>query len=242
MVLGRGQYSWKVALGELVVIALGVLAALAADAWNDARLATLEEAEYLDRIVSELQLDTAQHAFTLSRIELKEASLRRIAVVLASPETPLGDTASFLTDLGDASDFGWNVGPLAESATFEDLRSSGKLGLIREPSLRMAVLGYYGAAESEDRRMEARGTEYPRIAYRLVPNSTELRTTGFGGVERAALEGAATVVEAVRSSELSDHIVAETNRALFIRDSITLLRDQATDLLESIVRYRGAMR
>lgn len=54
MIFGKGKFSWSTALAELLIIALGVLAALGANAWNDRRLAHLEEADYLSRIVSEL--------------------------------------------------------------------------------------------------------------------------------------------------------------------------------------------
>ncbi len=242
MILGKGQFSWLAALAELLIIALGVLVALGADAWNDRRLARGEEADYLSRVFSELQVDTAAHTFILTRVELKEASLRRIAAVLGSSDASLPDTASFLTDLGDASDLGWNAGPLAESATFEDLRSSGKLGLIRDPALRMSIINYYRRAEGEDRRIIARRTQYPHIAYRIVPQSGELLEGQFGGVELVAAENRASVVAAVRASELSDHVIAETNRALFIHGAVTSLRGQALTLLGVISDYLDATR
>ena len=227
MIFGKGKFSWSTALAELLIIALGVLAALAANAWNDERLARVDEADYLSRIFSELQVDTAQHTFILSRVELKEASLRRIAAALGSSNESFPDTASFLADLGDATDFGWNAGPLAESATYEDLRSSGKLGLIRDPSLRMSIIKYYGMAEAEDRRINARRTEFPHIAYRIVPQSGELLAGQFGGVELVAAENRASVIAAVRASELSDHIIAEKNRAIILRGVASCLSGQA---------------
>ena len=96
---------------------------------------------------------------------------------------------------------GWNAGPLAESATYEDLRSSGKLGLIRDPALRVNIINYYSNAEGQDRRITARRTEYPHVAYRIIPQSGELAASQFGGVERVATENRASVVAAVRASE-----------------------------------------
>ncbi len=234
MIFTKGRISWSVALAELLIIALGVLVALGADAWNDRRLAHAEEADYLRRVLSELQSDTLMHTFILTRVELKEASLRRVATALGASAGSFPDTASFLTDLADASDFGWNAGPLAETATYEELLSSGKLGLIGEPTLRMSIISYYRRAEGEDRRINARRTEYPSISYRVVPNSRESLASQFGDVERVAVEDAASVIAAVRASELSDHVLAETNRALFIHAVVTSLRAQAVALLEAI--------
>ena len=146
-----------------------------------------------------------------------------------------------MADLGDASDFGWNVGPLAVAATYEDLRSSGKLGLIQNPTLRTSIIAYYGLAESEDRRMIARKTQYPEIAYRIVPQSGELDPNQFGaGVEQADTRDAASIVAAVWASNLSDHIVAETNRALFVHGSVNLLRAQTLSLLGAIHNWLRA--
>ena len=234
MVLTGRKWSWSVAAGEFLVIALGVLGALTADAWNDARRDRIAEGEYLERLHAELQVDTARHTFILGWMDRKEESLRRIAPVLGSRAVAVEDTAKFVSDLANASNFGWNVGPLATDATFEDLRSSGKLGLIQDAALRSRIIEYYRRAEAADRRIEARGTDYPHIAYRVIPTSSDQEANRFGGSERAVVEDMGALLASVRASGLSEHVLAETNRAIFIRNSITTLRGLAIQLLNVV--------
>lgn len=234
MIWKRIKSGGPVALLELVLVTAGVFLALAVDGWNDSRLDRIEEAGYLQRLMVELEEDTTSFGFVLDAIDSKERSLLRLRTLLASSDPVPADSNRFLADLGQSANFGWNVGPLTQSASFEDLRSSGKLGLIRDPSLRLELVEYYANAEGEDRRMEARKTEFPRIAYRLVPRRQEYAPElepdlAEGGVRRLLAE--------VRESGLPGQIVAELNRARFIRASISDLKDQAEALLLRLQEY-----
>ena len=145
-----------------------MLVALAADAWNDGRLDRIDEVDYLARFQSAIASDTANFRFILDWMDRKETGLRRLDALLSLPGSDFSpDTV--LIDLTAAANFGWNVGPLVGTATFEDLRSSGRIGLIRDSGLRSQIIEYYETAEGEDRRMQARRTEYPHISYQLVP-------------------------------------------------------------------------
>ena len=225
---------WRRAVAEFFVIVLGVLVALGADAWNDNRLDRKEEQEYLRRLQHELQRDTSQYGFTLGWMDRKEAGLDRLERFLKATSPAVSDTAQFLSDLAASSNFGWNVGPLGGRATYEDLRSSGKLGIIRNHDLRTSVIAYYESADSEDRRIEARRTEYPRIAYRLIPSARTAEPGRFGASEQVASGDLDGLLRAIRSSDLASHIVAERNRALFIRNVVSSLRAETLQLLEDI--------
>lgn len=115
-----------------------------------------------------------------------------------------------------------------------DLRSSGKLGLIRNHDLRTSIVASYQSADSEGRRIEARRTEYPRIAYRLVPSARMAEPGKFGASEQVAPGDLEVLLRAIRSSDLAPHIVAERNRALFILNVASGLRAEAVQLLEDI--------
>ncbi len=224
----RGQYTARL-LGEFFVIVFGVLAALAADSWNDARLDRIDEREYLVRLGSSVRADTANFAAILQWMDRKERGLRRIDGLLSSNSAAF-DPDTVLADLTAAPNYGWNVGPLTGTATFEDLRSSGQLGLIRNRDLRAQIIQYYELADGEDRRIEARRTPYPLVSYGLIP-------FGRGPGEQdeyASASDVGALLDSLRHSELPRHILAETNRASFVRGSITELRDRAVLLLTAL--------
>lgn len=197
----------------------------------------LEESQYLNRLRADVERDTTGYDFVMEGTARKEASLRRLGLLLGSATSTVTDTSTFRADLSDASNFGWNVGPLATAATYEDLRSSGRLGLIRSADLRARIISYYTHAIGAERRIEARSTEYPHIAYRLIPQAGGLEATGHGGEERAVIGNLEELLSALRASGLSDHVVAERNRALFIRNAVGELRSEADSLLNQISAY-----
>jgi hypothetical protein len=237
MIWKRLRSGGPAALAELILIGAGVLLALAVDGWNDSRLDGIEEAGYLDRIRAELEDDTTHFNFILGSIDSKEASLLRLRSLLESSVPIPPDSGQFLDDLGQSANFGWNVGPLTRSASYEDLRSSGKLGLIRNPALRLAMVRYYSVAEGEDRRMEARKTAYPMLAYRVVPRRTEYSPELEPAFGVDAVRG---LLAEARKAGLSGEIIAELNRARFVRGSITGLKEQAIELLGQFEAYSGS--
>ena len=215
------------------MIVFGVLAALAADSWNDSRVDRGDEREYLARLQSAVAGDTVNFRSILDWMDRKEIALRRLDAVLSSRGSDL-DPDTVLADLTAAPMFAWNAAPLTGMATFEDLRSSGRLRLIRDRDLRGQVIQYYETAETEERRIEARRTQYPHISYQLVRFARSLEPGPRGDDEYAWAEDVEVLLDTIRVSELPRHIGAEMNRALFIRGSVTALRQRAFELLDSI--------
>ena len=51
------RLDWKYAIGELLIVTLGVLVALYVDQWNTDRLLKLEEVDYIERLLEEAKFD-----------------------------------------------------------------------------------------------------------------------------------------------------------------------------------------
>ena len=69
------RVSWRYAAGEITIIVVGILIALAVDNWNEARNTGRRETDYLMRVVADLRRDTAMLAFTDSLLDRKEEAL-----------------------------------------------------------------------------------------------------------------------------------------------------------------------
>ena len=78
MIWQKLKQNWPSAIGELFVIVVGVLIALAIDQWNADRLERLEEVDAISRILVDLQTDLVDFAFRLESVSAKEQSLMRI--------------------------------------------------------------------------------------------------------------------------------------------------------------------
>ena len=174
--------------------------------WNQNRLDRIEENYVLRRIVKELE---ANISFITGRLEMppkRREALDRLAEAFAGK--PIPDHVSFLNDIAQAGSFGWKV-PTIGINTFEELVSSGKLGLIRDDELRDTINQYYDKVEESETRMALRVSGYSDATYKLVPRSL---TTEAKVKEGLTEKGYAHLVEAVLESNLSEFILSAQNR------------------------------
>lgn len=138
------RLDWRHALGQFAIIVVGVLVALAADRWNQGRQDRQAEARYIGALVHDLEADTAAIAGALDLVTAFVTDGRRVVQVLEG-----GDWAGTPEDLARAVEYSLYL-PFPDGfarATFEDLQSTGNLGLIRSDSLRTTLTRYYGAIE-----------------------------------------------------------------------------------------------
>ncbi|MGD2123911.1 MAG: hypothetical protein PVJ76_19325 [Gemmatimonadota bacterium] len=218
-------------VGELLIVTLGVLIALALDSWNEARLERRVEDEVLGWLISDVQSDTAFFTWWSGAVDDKLAALEQASVPVADPNVVVTDSLAFLEAVTVGSYYGWNQ-PSVRRTSFDELVSSGNLGLIDDPAVRRRIVEYYYAVDDSRGRMLARRSDYAPIAYRLIPRASEFVPRDMDGTQLR------TVIEAVRRSDLSKHTVAETNLGLFIRSMITPLESLARDLLDELELYR----
>lgn len=91
------KLDWPYFVGELLIVTLGVLIALAIDSWNDARLERRVEHEVLEWLISDIETDTATLAWWSNQVVVKLAALDQVLAILTDPNSPrLKDSLAFL--------------------------------------------------------------------------------------------------------------------------------------------------
>jgi hypothetical protein len=233
------RLNWPYAIGELAIVTIGILVAIAIDQWNTNRLERAEESIYLSRIIGDIGQDVELLSSRLLALKQKEASLARVAEQLASGL--IADNEQFLKDVVVGANFGWNQGR-ANRATYDDLIGSGKFGLISDQEIRLKIAHYYKEFDEGDRRIEERETDYPDATYELVPRATTVKEDGVVW-ERDVQESLSPpqieqIVQSVAGSDLASLAVAEANFGRFLR-GITL---NQLNLAESLQHSLGAFR
>jgi hypothetical protein len=230
---------WSYAIGELFIVTIGVLIALAIGEWNYERLERAEEVDVLSRLISDIEMDMQDFDLRLKSIDGKEESLLRVRSALSNigPQ----NATELLLDIIIGADFGWNQG-LANRATFDDLMGSGGLTLISDREVRSLIADYYQDFEDEHVRIDERETEYPRISYQLVPRSVELAEKGHA--DESYLEPGLDdkymneLVKAIHESSIGSHVTAEINLARFIRVTTKGFQIRAADLIDRLNEYQ----
>ena len=233
------RMDWSYAIGELFIVTIGVLVALAIGEWNNERLERAEEYDVLSRLISDIELDLQDFDLRLNGIDAKEDSLLRVRSALSNGGPQ--NATEFLRDIIIGADFGWNQG-LANRATFDDLIGSGALAVISDREVRALVADYYQDYEDEHVRIDERETEYPHISYQLVPRS--LASTELGDADESYLESGLgdeyinALVKAVHESSIGSHVTAEINLARFIRGITKGIQVRAVDLIARLKEYQ----
>ena len=230
------KLDWKYTIGELFIVTIGVLLALAIDQWNAGRLERVEEAQIVERLIADLDSDFNGIDVGQTLLAQKEESLRRVYTVLASTDPGPPDLTEFLTDVIGGSQYGWNQ-HTSRRITIDELLGSGSFRLIRSAALREQISEYYDFDEGLHNRIEERETQYPNISYQLAlrVNEWDLDPTLTDAQIAAFSDG-------VLEYPLLSHTIAEINFSRFVRDRFTALEAARGSLAEELESYLGTIR
>lgn len=133
-------------LSELLIVVIGIFMAFQVDRWWEGRTDRLEEQQYISRLIQDFRRDTTalEYAIQLARLRLDLADL---LIAVASDINALEDQhEAFLAAVNQAA---FTHTPSLNSDTFEELRATGKLGLLKNDSLKSTLFEYYRFDESQ---------------------------------------------------------------------------------------------
>ena len=89
MIWKKLKDNWLNAIGELLIIVVGVLIALAIDQWNANRLERQEEVDAVSRILIDLQTDLDDFAFRLESVSAKDETASGVTVFIGNTFVPI---------------------------------------------------------------------------------------------------------------------------------------------------------
>jgi len=236
------KLDWTYAIGELAIVTVGVLIALAVDQWNSNRLAGIEEAAYVSRLMSDIDEDVRDLEYQIDAIDQKQESLARVADQLRSG--PISNHLELFQDVVIGANYGWNQ-EAANRATYDDLLGSGKFGMINDHRVRILISGYYDDFEAGGNRIEERETQYPNLTYELIPRAT---TAGNDGVvwERSvepnlSPDRVERIYQDILDSDLEALATAEANFGKFVTAISVRQLEKARTLRTSLDNYHGTL-
>lgn len=132
-----GKY-FKYAIGEIVLVVIGILIALQVNNWNETRMEQLRMTEYAKSLIQDLNNDLKM--LNVSRIQA-DANYQDIdslkAYIRSTSIESLSNTHLFmLTNDLMYRPYKWN------RSTFDELKNSGSLRYIRKDSLKEKLIAY----------------------------------------------------------------------------------------------------
>jgi hypothetical protein len=133
-------------VGELGIVVLGVMIALAADSWREDWLDARVEVKYLERLRDDVSAG-------LSAVRVERETYQSVMEAAAALTEGLEDNLRPVTDdylvdnLVAATQMGFGRNEMASDVTYRELIASGQLNLIKNYEVRESVVAYYRNAE-----------------------------------------------------------------------------------------------
>lgn len=162
------QVAWPRLGAEAFIIVVSILLAFAVEEWRDERSDRELEREYLSRLLEDIESNIAESERQSGGHAHQIANARAIYPFVNS-----GDNAGLESAVLVSTSY--NASPSATASwiddTFEELKSTGRLSLIRSANVRQSLLAYYRFLETQDWTYELMSTAYrDAIRARMDPD------------------------------------------------------------------------
>ena len=238
------EQNWFTVVIEVLIVVVGIFVGLQIDNWNEGRKDRVEERAYLERISEDMEADLELLTGIQHGVSRKQNALSKLVAAMDGGVQE-SDAAEMLAAIQFSTAYGWQM-PWVRRSTFEDLVSTGRLALLRDPRLRTEIQDYYTLSGERLERVETRSTGYAAHVYRLIdPDEFSTYLARFRTVESGQLEGhgddAATIgsvtdfLKAAHEVGLDDLLNAERNYSTFLS---LMLEDQVKDTEELLATLR----
>lgn len=132
------RQDWTAVVVELIVVVAGVFIGLQASNWNTDRETTAKAVDFTERLRADLRVEAWGYEYEIGYSNDVLASAKRAADAL-SGKTPMSDEALLIAAYR-ATQYEFNV---RRRATYDELTSTGDIGLIRDLGLRNLAMDVY---------------------------------------------------------------------------------------------------
>jgi hypothetical protein len=131
----------KYGIGEIFLVVIGILIALSINNWNENRKLDQQEKSYLNRLIQENKSDVLTFTAEIERLENNNQKIANFSNAFkdkASSDSLLVRSASEFMIYGSLYPrFNPSI------STYEDLSSTGNLGIIKDTELRDLIVKHY---------------------------------------------------------------------------------------------------
>ena len=134
----------KYAIGEIILVVIGILIALQINNWNELRKQKLLKINYLERIANDIQQDTININKTVESINKNQIYISDFITTLGSKKISAKLDSSVTAYFKN----GWIISDFSPvTNTYTDLSQTGNMKIIDNTALVDQIIEYYGYIE-----------------------------------------------------------------------------------------------
>jgi hypothetical protein len=226
-----GKYL-KYAIGEIVLVVIGILIALSINNWNTQNLDRISEADYLKRLSNDLVTDTLNFSSTVETTLVKQEALGNLLTLFKKDQLKTIDSINLLKTVFRGRFLSF-AHPKVNSGTFEELKNTGRFKQIKSTLLRTAITNYYFRREHHYQRIEGKrlkpsyGDEIDKFipGLKRIDNDISYRTDLVSHKE---------IINRINKPEFKKIVVSEFNLAIFMYEIQKRGLEDSKNLLNQI--------
>ena len=234
------EQNWFAVAIDFVIVVVGVFLGIQAADWNDSRKERAEERRYYAQILDDLRADQKTLQVALQRAAKYDAAAENTLRAIRSGIPPNSTPGRFAVDIHHA---GWLYIPRSSRRTYDELISTGNLGLLQSEAAKTAIADYYSSFDDlrqwdgllrsqQDRYWEATSGVLPRPVLR---DAVRFREPGLSADE------AAKILAALRDRDgADDMLVSMAVHQERIRRDSEELADKGQDLIATLKPLAGS--
>jgi hypothetical protein len=217
------------AIGEIVLVVIGILIALQINNWNESRKNTEKENKYLSNINREIINDS----LALERSWFKNRQ-KKIECLELAKQYVLGDyfpkdTLLFINNVGFGG-INSRASFTGSSRTYEELISTGNLSLISNDSIRELIVNYYSNKDFLDEYLRNIRSDYATYVNAIkVYNSKYPDSINTVEIPR--------ILKKIKTDEFQSLINQELTYTYSIERSLQRSKKGANELQKRIEQY-----
>jgi hypothetical protein len=229
--------NWFAVTLDLFVVVIGVFIGIEVANWNQARQDRQEERRYYGQLLVDLRSDLESFALAEKLAdrhdEAAQLALDRLSG-RALPQVSLGRMATAIHLAG------WIYIPPVSRGTYNELVSTGNLGLLRNSQLKSEIANYYAAYDENrqwDRLLRDQQSDYWAEAAGILPRPI-LRAAARGPEPTISPEEDRMIWQAARShSRLPDMLIGMAAHQERVRRDSEMLTGRAKKLIADIEQH-----
>ena len=143
------------AVGEILLVVIGILIALQIDNWNESRKDRMAEQAYLSRLKEDLEIDNRYYRRRIRDAEISLTAYAEFTEMISREQRTFQDLEG-LAQL--FSQFYSSEMVTTQNSTYSEMLFAGKLDLIMDPGLKSSLLNYYRRNEEISKHIEEYNT------------------------------------------------------------------------------------
>ncbi|PIB29182.1 hypothetical protein BFP77_07175 [Maribacter sp. 4U21] len=150
---GKTSKYFKYAIGEIVLVVIGILIALQINDWNQNKKDRKLEQQYYCRLLEDVKQDYSNYEYSLELLDLRINANNIMIQRLLDDTTPLDSIGCYLINSVKFANRNYR----ATTDAFEDIKSSGNLNILTDFSTKNNLASYYESMDRTSSIIETNG-------------------------------------------------------------------------------------